>query len=146
MPWQARPQFQKGVEEKGWCKILPSYIYTFLGYKVAGNLANIPCKLCGIRAAFRRACAVLQLSFACRGRTGATAAFPGIVLLCWFEGQGSGVCAVPFASWTRSIIKNVPQVSPALTAGYFNPMHPIGEIISESNCIGADHIIEGRPT
>lgn len=33
-----------------------------------------------------------------------------------------------------------------LTAGYFNPMHPIGEIIVESNCIGTDHIIKGRPT
>lgn len=50
MHWQARPQLQKGAEEKGWCKML-SYIYTFLGYKVAGNSENMPCELCGMRAA-----------------------------------------------------------------------------------------------
>lgn len=30
-----------------------SYIYTFLGYKVAGNSENMPCELCGMRAALR---------------------------------------------------------------------------------------------
>lgn len=38
------------------------------------------------------------------------------------------------------------SVETNLTAGYFNTMHPIGEIIIESNCIRTDHIIEGRPT
>lgn len=56
----------------------------------------------------------LQLCLVALGRAAPCAVPTGVADLCRCERQGRRVYAVSFASWTRSVVKNVPEVSTAL--------------------------------
>lgn len=89
----------------------------------------------------------LQLRFVrLRWAAEPTASLAGAAATCRRERQGSRIDAVSFAGRTGSVIENVPEVSTALRAAGFHPVHPIGEVVCERDDLRTDHIMERRPT
>lgn len=62
------------------------------------------------------------------------------------ESQWGRVNAVAFPCGSWSIIKQVSQMSSTLAAGGLHPVHPIGEIICQSDGLLLHEVKEGRPT